>query len=78
MVMSRALAALYRMVLEELKPGPPLAEVNLVVIVCLVMMIVGYLVNFVNGCVEVLYYYLVVVVQPIPFSLDFSRIVATC
>ena len=75
MVMSRALAALYRMVLEELKPGPPLAEVNLVVIVCLVMMIVGYLVNFVNGCVEVLYYYLVVVVQPIPFSLDFSRIV---
>jgi len=73
--MSRALAALYRMVLEELKPGPPLAEVNLVVIVCLVMMIVGYLVNFVNGCVEVLYYYLVVVVQPIPFSLDFSRIV---
>ena len=63
------------MVLEELKPGPPLAEVNLVVIVCLVMMIVGYLVNFVNGCVEVLYYYLVVVVQPIPFSLDFSRIV---
>ena len=72
LVMGRRFAAL-RLVnlLVLVKLSLPRAIVNLDV-VCLVMIIV----NVLMVVVEVLYYHWIVVVQPIPFSLDVSRIVA--
>ena len=71
LVMSRALVVCLNCCVAALlaKLLPPVILVSLVMIVMAVNMLTC-------GCVEILYYYLVVVVQPIPFSLDFSRIVS--